>query len=174
VRPVAKTSKVQPRVQGTEARRQLAEFLSRFTTEVERVAQQALKKMRARMPGAVQLVYDNYNALAIGFGATERMSDVVCSIAVFPRWASLFFFDGTQLADPEGLLKGSGSRVRHIVLKSADDLDTPAVRALLSQALDLADPPIPRSGKAGVVIKSVSAKRRPRRPASAPASPRRR
>jgi hypothetical protein len=42
----------------------------------------ALAKMRARLPGAVELVYDNYNALAIGFGPTERTSEAVFSIEV--------------------------------------------------------------------------------------------
>jgi len=50
--------------------------------------------MRARLPGAVELVYDNHNALAIGFGPTERASDAVFSIALFPRWVSLFFLRG--------------------------------------------------------------------------------
>jgi len=48
--------------------------------------------MRTKFPRANVLVYDNYNALAIGFGPTERASDAVFSIAPFPRWVSLFSF----------------------------------------------------------------------------------
>ena len=48
---------------------ELDEFLAKFTPEVEDTARQALKKMRARLPGAIELVYDNYNALAIGFSS---------------------------------------------------------------------------------------------------------
>ena len=30
------------------------------------------QEMRAIVPGAIELVYDNYNALVIGFGPTKR------------------------------------------------------------------------------------------------------
>src|SRR5262245_57037570 len=43
---------------------QLEGFLDKFTPDVARLARACLTKMRARLPGAIQLVYDNYNALA--------------------------------------------------------------------------------------------------------------
>ena len=46
------------------------------------------------------------NALAIGFGPTERASEAIFSIAVFPRWVSLFFLQGAGLPDPDGILQG--------------------------------------------------------------------
>jgi len=121
--------------------------------------------MRKRLPGAIELVYDNYNALAIGFGPNERSSDAIFSIAVFPRWVSLFFLQsGTELPDPHGLLKGTGTRIRHIVLEAPADLDRPAVRALMKEALARADVRIDRTARNRIVIKSVSAKQRPRVP----------
>src|SRR5579859_908744 len=106
---------------------QLKGFLAKFTPEIEKAASAILRAMRARVPGAMELVYDNYNALAIGFGPTERTSDAVFSIAVFPRWVSLFFFGGPSLPDPQKLLQGAGNVVRHIVLEGAKDFDNPAI-----------------------------------------------
>ena len=101
--------------------------------------------MRLLVPGAIELVYDNYNALAIGFGPSERASEAVISVAVFPRWITLCFLqNGPLLPDPERLLKGSGSKVRHIVLASAADLDKPPIRALIAAALARASVPIDR------------------------------
>jgi len=58
--------------------------------------------MRERLPVGVIPVYDNYNALAVGFGPTDRVSDVIFSIAVFPRWDSLFSFAAScSMIDPE-------------------------------------------------------------------------
>src|SRR5271163_1152063 len=120
------------------AEAQLDEFLAKFTPEVETTARQALRKMRARLPGAIELVYDNYNALAIGFSPTERASDAIFSIALFPRWVSLFFLiNGTTLHDPDCYLRGSGSKVRHTVLENAATLDDPAVLDLMAQALEM-------------------------------------
>ena len=60
---------------------QLAGFIAKYTPEIGALAQEAHAKMRARLPGAIGLVYDNYNALAIGFSQTERTSDVIFSIS---------------------------------------------------------------------------------------------
>lgn len=146
---------------------QLDAFLDKFAPLVADQARSALRKMRARLPGAIELVYDNYNALAIGFSPTERASDAVFSIALFPRWVSLFFLlNGTRLRDPEGLLAGTGNKVRHIVLETPTLLDSPAIQDLIAQALELAPKSIDPAQPRKLIIKSVSAKQRPRRPAS--------
>jgi hypothetical protein len=122
--------------------------------------------MRARLPGAQELVYDNYNALAIGFSPTERTSEALFSIAVFPRWVSLFFLqNGTCLRDPDCYLEGSGKQARHIKLDNGAMIDDPGVQNLIAQALELAPQPIDPGQPRRLIIKSISAKQRPRRPA---------
>ena len=140
----------------------LKTFIAKYEPEVGAAARSALATMRKRLPGAMELVYDNYNALAIGFGPTERASDAIFSIAVYPRWVSLFFLQGATLSDPQKLLRGSGSRVRHIVLEDGT-LEKPAVRALMAQALRKARKPLDAKARRRIVIRSVSAKQRPRR-----------
>ncbi len=145
--------------------KQLAGFIAKYMPEVAAVAQAALAKMRARLPGALELVYDNYNALAIGFGPNERASDAIFSIALYPRWVSLFFLHGAGLSDPQKLLKGSGKVVRHIVLKDATTLDDPGVQALIAQTLGKEHVKFDGKAPGRIIIKSISAKQRPRRPA---------
>ena len=142
----------------------LAGFIAKYTPEIGALGRAALAKMRARLPGAVELVYDNYNALAIAFGPTERASEAILSIALYPRWISLFFLDGVNLPDPQKLLRGSGKKVRHIVLEDAAALDRPAVQALIARALERAARPLHGASPGRIVIKSVLAKQRPRRP----------
>jgi hypothetical protein len=144
---------------------QLEVFLDKFTPEVATLARACLAKMRARLPGAVQLVYDNYNALAIGFGPSERASEAIFSIVLYPRWVSLFFLHGAGLADPQRLLKGSGKVVRHVVLASAADVDLPAIRDLMTKALKRSEVGIDPTAPGRLVIRSMCAKQRPRRPA---------
>jgi len=145
-------------------RTQLTTFMARYHPDIVKLARSALLIMRKRLPGTVEMVYDNYNALVIGFSPNERPSDAIFSIALYPRWVNVFFLQGaTELADPERLLRGSGSRVRSIRLTSSQDLDTPAVRALMAQAIARADPPIDPKGRRKLVIRAVSAKQRPRR-----------
>jgi hypothetical protein len=145
--------------------RQWAAFLAKYDPAIAAVAKAALARLRRYVPGAVELVYDNYNALVVGFGPSERASEAVLSIAVYPRWVTLFFLQGARLADPAGLLEGAGTRVRHIVLGDVAVLDQPAVRALIRQALAAAPRPIDGRARRRMVIRAVSAKQRPRRPA---------
>jgi Domain of unknown function (DU1801) len=143
---------------------QLDGFIGRYSPDVARDARQALAFMTARLPTATRLVYDNYNALVVGFGTSGKVGDIILSIALYPRWVTLFFLRGTALPDPEGLLEGSGSTVRSVRLQPASRLQTPEVGALIDAAVANAVP-LPATGEGPLIIKSVSAKQRPRRPA---------
>ncbi len=147
----------------TRAEKQLASFMVRYSAAVARTARQARARIRRLLPGAVELVYDNYNALVLAFGPTERPSELILSIALYPRWVSLFFTRGAELRDPHALLRGSGRRIRHLVLERAADLDAAPVRALVKEAV-ATHPRRLGGGHLRTIIKSVSARRRPRRP----------
>jgi hypothetical protein len=140
--------------------------MSKYSPDVAAEGRSALAKLRRLVPGAIELVYDNYNSLVVGFCPSERASEAVLSLAFAPRWVSLCFLQsGRQLSDPHGLLRGGGKRVRHVRLESAQDLDAPPVRSLINEALARARVPIDGSGRGRLIIRSVSAKQRPRRPA---------
>jgi len=147
--------------------RQLAGFIAKFAPEMAARIRASRRKMRARLPRAIELVYDNYNFFVIGYGPTERPSDAIFSLAAQAKGLSLCFLQGARLPDPEGLLRGSGSTVRNIRLESAATLDRPEVRALIRTALERAKTPMDPRGSHQLIIRSVSAKQRPRRAKSA-------
>ena len=151
-----------------EAERQLESFLVKYDPEIADFARRALGKMRKLVPGAIEMVYDNYNWLVIGFGPTERPSEAIFSIVLPPRRVSLCFLQGAGLPDPGKRLQGSGNVVRNIRLYEAGEpdakvLDEPEVRALINVALNRAKVPMPAGAHRRLIIKSVSAKQRPRR-----------
>jgi hypothetical protein len=128
-------------------------------------ARKARAAMRKQIPGGIEFVYDNYNALVFGYGPTERPSDAVLSLAIMPRWVTLCFLKGTKLPDPTKLLKGSGSTVRNVRLIAPVLLETPQIQRLIEIAIAGANPKFPGSVSAPrTVVKSISAKQRPRRP----------
>ena len=149
----------------TSGNAELDGFIAKFTPEVAALTHALLEKTRVQLPWAIVPVYDNYNALAIGFGPTDRVKDIVFSLAVMPRWVTLCFTWGTRLDDPEKRLGGGGSQVRHIRLHTPEAYDDPGVQDFIAQALANAEPPISHGENGGIVIKSVSARQRPRRPA---------
>ena len=119
---------------------------------------------------AIELVYDNSSALAIGFASSERKSDTIVSLAAYARGVNLYFMYGAALADPHHLLLGSGNQGRFVRLESAAMLDRPEVEELLAAAIAEGDTPLPRRDNGYIVIKSVSLKRGLRRHDS-PSSP---
>jgi hypothetical protein len=147
------------------AEQQLDGFISRFLPEIEDLTRAVLAKMRARLPGAIEMVYDNYNWLVIGFSPTEKPSDAIFSIVVAPRSVNVCFLQGASLADPRKLLKGSGKVVRHLRIEEAEQLDQPAIEKLIALALKKARVPLEDNGQGQLIIRSISAKQRPRRPA---------
>ena len=143
----------------------LAGFIDRYSPEVAALGRALIARMRARVPQATALVFDNYNALGVGFARGESSSGVLLSVVLYPRWVSLFFFKGALLDDPHGLLEGGGKIIRHIKLHTVAQFDRPEVEDLIAQQLALADPPLDPDAAGRLVIKSVSARQRPRRPA---------
>ena len=149
-----------------DAESRLEEFISRYSPEVAADARYALAVLSRQFPTATRIVYDNYNALSVGLSASDRAGEAILSIAVYPKYVSLFLLRGASLADPDGVLEGTGSRVRHIKLRPISRLETTEVRALIDGAVTAAPTPFPRHGKGRLIIKAIATKHRPRRPGS--------
>ncbi len=149
-------------------RKQLEGFIRKYSPAVAAEGRAALASLRRLVPGATELVYDNYNWLVVGFCPSERASEGVFSLVFTPRWITLCFLqNGPALRDPGKLLRGSGKRVRSVRLASAKDLDKPALRSLIGEALYRASVPIDPGARGRLVIRAVSARQRPRRPVEA-------
>ncbi|MFN0178012.1 MAG: hypothetical protein ACKVZ0_04370 [Gemmatimonadales bacterium] len=148
--------------------KQLAGFVAKYDPAVGKLARATRAALRKRLPTAIELVYDNYQFLAIGYSATELASDCLVSLAISPKGVALSFYYGASLPDPNGVLLGSGNQNRFLRLDSEATLALPAVEALIRAAMAKAKTPLPTSRRGYTVIKSVSAKQRPRRPIQTP------
>ena len=147
-----------------EAEAVLDGLIERHSPEIAELGRGLIARVRERVPHANALVFDNYNALGVGFAAGESSRQVMLSVVLYPRWVSLFFFKGAFLDDPAGLLTGSGSIIRHIKLRAVEDFDRPEIEDLIGQQLELAEPPLDPDAKGRLIIRSVAARQRARRP----------
>jgi len=145
------------------AETQLRAFIAKFGDDDQRLIRAVRAAMRRRLPTANELVWDNYNFFVIGYSPTERPTDSVFSIAARANGLGLCFIRGAKLADPKGLLQGSGKQTRFIRIESAGDLAKLDVEALIKQAIAAAKTPFPPRGLGKLIIRSISAKQRPRR-----------
>ena len=146
-----------------EAERQLAAFIGKFSPVDQRLIRAIRTALRKRFPTANELVYDNYNFFVIGYSPTARPSDAIVSMAARANGVGLCFIHGARLPDPNKVLLGAGNQTRFIRLDSPQMLERPDVQALVAAAITQAPVTLPAAGRGKLIIRSVSAKQRPRR-----------
>ncbi|HEY6231324.1 MAG TPA: DUF1801 domain-containing protein [Pyrinomonadaceae bacterium] len=153
-----------PKSESPEA--QLKGFIGKFEPKSQTLIRAIRKTLRRRLPTANELVYDNYNFFVIGYGPSERPSECILSMYAGASGVGLCFLYGAKLPDPKKILRGSGNQTRSIRLESAEVLKRPEVEALIKEALAQAKTTMPAAGRGKLIIRSISAKQRPRRKAA--------
>ena len=154
------------RAESADAEKQLQSFIDKFEPKHQILIRALRKILRKRLSTANELIWDNYNFFVIGYSATERPSDSIVQIAAAANGVGLAFYRGATLPDPHKILLGSGSQNRFIRLESAATLNRPEVKALIDAAEAQAKTPFAASGDGRVIIRSISAKQKPRRKAA--------
>jgi hypothetical protein len=146
----------------------LTKFLKPYDPEIRKLALGLRGLVLSEMAPCYENIYDAYSAVAIGYGTSERLSDGIFHIAVYSKHVNLGFNDGAALADPKGILKGSGNRIRHITIKAAADLQRPELRSYirrarkeaLAEARKLGEPAAQKPDGVISTVKKVYAKKR--------------
>ncbi len=115
---------------------------------------------------ANEFIHDAYNAVALAFSFTDKWQEGFCHIAVYSRYANLGFQRGAEMADPAGVLKGTGKLIRHIRIASQADLKKPYLQKYLRAAIKLtkrlAATPKIKTASAQSVVKGSNPKKRRR------------
>src|SRR5258708_3539331 len=146
--------------------KQVRSFIAKFIPKHQALIRAVRKALRKRFPTAYEMAYDNYNFFVLGYSPTERPSEAIVSMAASANGVGLCFIQGAKLADPKKVLSGSGNQTRSIHLESVDVLSRPEVKALLTAAVAQSPVPFRETGKLTLVVRSISAKQRPRRKAN--------
>jgi hypothetical protein len=153
----------------------LIKFLEPYDPAIRQLALNLRALVLEEMAPCHENIYDAYSAVALGYGSSDRLSDGVFHIAVYASGVNLGFNDGAALADPKGILKGTGKKIRHITMKTQADIERPEVRAYIRRARKLAiadarklgekgPEPLQKGGEVTSVVKAVYPKKR--RPAA--------
>jgi hypothetical protein len=112
----------------------LIKFLKPYDHEIQDLALRLRALVLEEMAPCYENIYDAYSAVAIGYGTSDRLKDGIFHIAVYSKHVNLGFNDGATLDDPKGILKGTGAQIRHITIKTPDDIRRPEIRAYVRRA----------------------------------------
>jgi hypothetical protein len=107
----------------------LRTFLEAYDPAVGRLFFAARAAVLAAAPKADELIYDAYNAVAAAYTFSDRLKEAFCHIAAYGSYVNLGFNRGARLPDPDGILVGSGTSIRHVRIDATEDLQRPAVKA---------------------------------------------
>jgi hypothetical protein len=146
----------------------LIKFLKPYDQEIQDLALKLRALVLEEMAPCYENIYDAYSAVAIGYGTSKRLRDGIFHIAVYSKHVNLGFNDGATLDDPKGILLGAGNRIRHITIKTPEDIKRPEVRAYvrrarkkaLADARKLGEPAIEKPAGIVSTVKAVYPKKR--------------
>ena len=111
-------------------------YLAPYSPHVSRLALAARELVLEEAPAAIESFCKGY-AVSIAFSFTGKpLKDGFCHIAAYGTHVNLGFNRGALLADPNRLLSGNGKLIRHITIRSEDDLNRPFVRRFLQAAIE--------------------------------------
>ena len=146
------------------AESELRMLIVKFAPAHQRLIAATRRWLRKRLPTAHEIVYEYRDFLVISFSPDERGYEGVLAIRASADGVRLYFNRGKGLPDPAKLLRGSGNQTRWIHVEGAFTLAHPAVAGLIDEALARNRVPFASTGRGPVVVRSVSAKQRRRRP----------
>ena len=111
----------------------IEEFLAAYSPEVRDLTRKARALVLNVIPDAVEQI-DAASKL-IGYGCGLKYADLICVIMPLKSAVNLGLYRGTELADPTGLLEGTGKRNRHVKLRDESAIENPALAELLKAAV---------------------------------------
>ncbi len=110
------------------------ELLAGHTPQVQAAARELEARIRAELPDVV-VDFDPGNRL-LAFGRSMRMRDLLFALIPHAGWVNLQLADGALLPNPDGLIEGTGKRIRHVKVRSVESARDPRIRGAIAAQLN--------------------------------------
>jgi hypothetical protein len=110
------------------------ENLASHTPEVQAAARAVDAVIREELP-EVTVRYDPGNGL-LAFGRSMQMRDLLFALIPHAGWVNLQLADGALLPNPDGLIEGTGKRIRHVKVRALSASAEPRIREVVRAQLE--------------------------------------
>jgi hypothetical protein len=114
---------------GVRLDREIDGWLAEPVFQLRAIAKICFDQLRACGSDVVELLHDGYPVACVEDAAFGYVN-------AFKAHVNVGFFRGASLKDPAGLLQGDGKRMRHVKVRSIEEANAPALKALSLAAYD--------------------------------------
>lgn len=85
-------------------------------------------------PDCVEIIWERQRIASYGVGP-KKMTEHYAYIAPHKNHINLGFYHGAVLADPDGLLEGTGQMLRHVKIRDVKSAENPRIDALIAESI---------------------------------------
>lgn len=110
------------------------DVLEGSSREVKDLARRLRRLIIDVYPQVIEVAWPKQRIVGFGLGP-RKMTEHFCYLALFRSHVNLGFYHGAVLADPEGVLEGTGKELRHVKLTAPVEVERPVIRRLITQSV---------------------------------------
>jgi hypothetical protein len=117
-----------------ETHGKFADILALATPAQKRICKALRVQIAALHKGRVEVVWPKHKIISFGVGP-KKMTEHYAYIAIQDSHVNLGFYRGASLADPDGILEGSGKKLRHTKIHDLAVAKHPQITRILRRAI---------------------------------------
>jgi hypothetical protein len=111
----------------------VAQLLAEHPPEQQAIEQALRATIRREFPGAVEQV--DFGNKLIAFGRSMKIRGLLFAVIAHKAHVNLQLADGADLPNPDGRIEGTGKRIRHVKIRTAEDASSAWVVAIIRAEL---------------------------------------
>ena len=118
---------------------QLKKFIEPYDEGIQKLALDLRGFILGVVPQANELIWDNYNAVAMAYSKSEKLKDAFCHIALYSKHVNFGFNRGAELTKTSVKLNGQGKLIRHISVKDIESFPKREIKNMIWEAVGISE-----------------------------------
>ncbi len=113
----------------------LSKFIKPYDVSIQEIEIALRTFVMGIVPEANELMWDNYNAVAVAFSKSEKLKDAFCHIALYSGHVNFGFNRGAEIQNKSVKLEGAGKLIRHIKVTNMDEFPGSDIQNMVLEAV---------------------------------------
>ncbi len=114
-------------------------FLQVYDNNIQQLALKLREFIINTIPSTNELIWDNYNAVAIAYSKSDKLKDAFCHIAIYQKHVNFGFNRGVELTKNSLNLNGKGKLIRHISIDSFETFPKEIIQRMIFEAVGISE-----------------------------------